>query len=57
MTGRLTQLFPEWSLPSVPVSLVYPSRRELAPAVRAFANFMRDSAVRGQAWQVDPLAQ
>jgi hypothetical protein len=57
MAGRLMQLFPDWTLPSVPISLVYPSRRELAPAVRAFADFMRESAARGQRWQVDPLIE
>ncbi|MDP0929455.1 substrate binding domain-containing protein [Paracoccus onubensis] len=53
--GRLIRLFPDWSLPPLPVSLVYPSRRELAPAVRAFADFMKDMGTRGQAWQIDPL--
>jgi LysR family transcriptional regulator for bpeEF and oprC len=57
MTGRLTRLFPDWSLPSLPVSLVYPSRRELAPAVRAFADFMMEPGARGQSWQMDPLAE
>jgi DNA-binding transcriptional LysR family regulator len=38
--GRLIRLLPEWSLPPVPVALVFPSRRELAPSVRAFANFL-----------------
>jgi len=54
-SGRLTQLFPDWSLPALPVSLVYPSRRELAPAVRAFADFMKEASLRGQSWQLDPL--
>lgn len=54
MAGRLMQLFPDWTLPSVPISLVYPSRRELAPAVRAFADFMRESAARGQTSHANP---
>src|ERR1700761_6001230 len=40
--GRLIWLFPEWSSPSVEVSLVFPSRRELAPAVRAFVDYMKE---------------
>lgn len=54
-TDRLTQLLPDWSLPTLPVSLVYPSRRELPPAVRAFADFMKEASLRGQSWQIDPL--
>jgi LysR family transcriptional regulator, regulator for bpeEF and oprC len=54
---RLTRLIPEWSCPSLPVSLVYPSRRELSPAVRAFADFMKETSTRGQAWHLDPLAE
>lgn len=55
--GRLIRLFPDWSMPSLPVSLVYPSRRELAPAVRAFADFMKEAGTRGQAWRIDPLME
>lgn len=40
--GTLERVLPDWEVPGVPVSLIYPSRRELAPAVRAFADFMRD---------------
>lgn len=38
--GALERVLPDWEVPGVPVSLVYPSRRELAPSVRAFADFM-----------------
>ncbi len=34
--GRLVRLLPAWSLPSMPVVALYPSRRHVAPAVRAF---------------------
>lgn len=57
MAGRLTRLFPDWSLPARPVSLIYPSRRELAPAVRAFADFMKEAGTRGQSWLIDPLIE
>jgi DNA-binding transcriptional LysR family regulator len=38
---RLICLFPEWTPAPVQVSLVFPSRRELAPAVRAFVDYMK----------------
>jgi DNA-binding transcriptional LysR family regulator len=41
-TRRLVPLFPDWSLPSVPVSIVFPSKRELNPNVREFVNFMKE---------------
>lgn len=41
-TGRLVHVLPEWSLSPVALSLLFPSRRELAPSVRAFADFMRE---------------
>lgn len=41
-TGRLIHVLPEWTLPSVTLSLLFPTRRELAPSVRAFANFMKE---------------
>ena len=40
--ARLVRVLPDWSLPVLPVSLVFPSRRELAPAVRAFAGWLRE---------------
>lgn len=48
--GRLVSLLPEWRLPPVPLSLIFPSRRELAPSVRAFADFMHD-AVKDAPWR------
>ncbi len=53
--GRLVRLLPAWSLPPVEVSLVFPSRRELSPAVRAFTNFMKEISRPGELWQNDPL--
>ena len=55
--GRLVRLLPEWTLPSVEVSLVFPSRRELSPAVRAFTDFMKEISRPGELWQNDPLGQ
>lgn len=53
--GRLVRLLPEWKAPPVEVNLVFPSRRELAPSIRAFADFMREVSVPGTLWQDDPL--
>jgi DNA-binding transcriptional LysR family regulator len=54
--GRLVRLFPEWSLPSVEVSLVFPSRRELSPVVRAFVDYMKEVNRPDALWMQDPLA-
>jgi LysR family transcriptional regulator for bpeEF and oprC len=53
---RLVWLFPEWVPPPVEVSLVFPSRRELAPAVRAFAEYMKEVSQPGVLWLRDTLA-
>ena len=48
--GRLVHLFPEWSIAPIEVSLVFPSRRELAPAVRAFVDYMKEVNRSGSLW-------
>ena len=53
--GRLVQLLSAWILPSVEVSLVFPSRRELSPAVSAFTEFMKEISRPGELWQKDSL--
>lgn len=53
--GRLVHLLPEWSLPSMDVSLVFPSRRELAPAVRTFVDFLKEISQPGELWQKDSV--
>lgn len=53
--GRLVQLLPEWKLPPLEVSVVFPSNRELAPAVRAFVDFMSGASSPGRSWRSDPL--
>lgn len=55
LAGRLVQLFADWTCPPVPVSLVYPSRRELAPAVRVFAEFLKEAGAKAAWWREDPL--
>ncbi len=55
--GRLVQLLPEWKLPPLEVSVVFPSNRELAPAVRAFVDFMSGASSPGRSWRSDPLLE
>jgi DNA-binding transcriptional LysR family regulator len=54
---RLVRLFPDWSPPPVEVNLVFPSRRELSPAVRAFVDYMKEVSTPGVLWLCDPLAR
>ena len=54
--GELVNLFPEWSPPAVEVSLVFPSRRELSPVVRAFIDHMKQVSGPGILWMKDPIA-
>jgi LysR family transcriptional regulator, regulator for bpeEF and oprC len=49
--GRLVRLLPEWSAPSIPVNMVFPSRRELSPVVRAFVDYMKQANPPGLHWQ------
>jgi DNA-binding transcriptional LysR family regulator len=53
--GRLTQIFPQWTMPPTRVSLVYASSRGLSPAVRAFVAHMKQTAAAGTLWLDDPL--
>jgi DNA-binding transcriptional LysR family regulator len=55
--GRLTRLFPEWTLPSVEVSVVHASNRGLSPAVRAFVEYMKQASASGALWRDDPFAK
>jgi LysR family transcriptional regulator for bpeEF and oprC len=55
LAGRLVQLLSDWRCPLVPVSLVFPSRRELAPSVRAFADHLKAHCQAGKGWMEDPL--
>ena len=41
-SGQLVPLFPDWSIPSVDVNIVFASKRELSPNVRAFVDFMKE---------------
>jgi LysR family transcriptional regulator, regulator for bpeEF and oprC len=52
-SGRLVQLFPEFALPKIDVNIVFPSSKALSPSVRAFVNFMKESALPGAWWVND----
>jgi len=41
-SGQLVPLFPDWSIPPVDVNIVFASKRELSPNVRAFVDFMKE---------------
>jgi DNA-binding transcriptional LysR family regulator len=53
--GRLVRLLPDWQLPALDVSAVFPSHRELSPAVRAFVDFITSASRPGLTWQSDLL--
>ena len=53
---RLVHLFPEWSPPAIDVHLIFPSRRDLAPTVRAFVDYMKEVSRPGFLWMNDTLA-
>ena len=55
--GRLVHILPEWTPPSVAVNLLFPSKRELAPAVRAFVDFMKEANPPGLHWQNNELTR
>ncbi len=52
---RLVHVLPEWSPPPFGVSLMFPSNRAMAPAVRAFVEFMKEAISRGVNWQNNDL--
>ncbi|KXI21139.1 LysR family transcriptional regulator [Photobacterium sanguinicancri] len=41
--GRLVQILPDWQLPAVPVSFVYPQRQLIPKRLRVFIDFMIDN--------------
>lgn len=50
--GRLVRLLPAWSLPSNTVMALYPSRRYVAPAVRAFLDGLV-AHIELNPWRID----
>lgn len=49
--GRLIHLLPEWAASPVVVNVVFPSRRELTPSVRAFVDYLKAFNPPGKYWQ------
>lgn len=41
-SGQLVPLFPDWSIPAADVNIVFASKRQLSPNVRAFVEFMKE---------------
>jgi DNA-binding transcriptional LysR family regulator len=54
-TGRLVHLLPDWTPPPVEVCMIFPSKRELAPVVRSFVDFMKEANPPGLHWQNNEL--
>jgi len=48
--GRLVRLLPQWKLPALEVSIVFPSARELSHTARAFIDFLKKSPDMGKLW-------
>ena len=48
--GKLVRLLPDWSVPSVDVSLVMPPGRARSPVVRAFVDFVRREVGGNRRW-------
>jgi LysR family transcriptional regulator, regulator for bpeEF and oprC len=48
--GRLVHLFPQWFAQPIDVNMVYPSNKEIAPAPRAFIDYMKEATKHGAAW-------
>ena len=49
--GRLVRLLPEWRMPPLEVSIVFPSSRELSQTVRTFVDFLKTSPDMGKLWR------
>lgn len=41
-SGALQRVLPEWTVPALTIYAIYPSRRQLSPAVRALLDFLVD---------------
>jgi DNA-binding transcriptional LysR family regulator len=52
--GRLVRILPDWSPPPVAVNIVFPTKKEMSPNVRAFVDFMKEVTSPGVFWQRDP---
>lgn len=55
-TGKLVRVLPQWKMPPLEVSIVYPSSRALSPSVRAFIDFLKTSSDMIKLWRVSEPA-
>jgi len=53
--GRLVRLLPEWKMPALEVSIVFPSGRALSQTVRAFIDFLKNSPEMEKLWRNNAL--
>jgi LysR family transcriptional regulator for bpeEF and oprC len=53
--GRLVRLLPEWKMPALEVSVVFPSSRALSQTVRAFIDFLKNSPDMEKLWRNNAL--
>lgn len=53
-TGELVTMLEEWSAPFPGHHLCYPRQRQMAPALRAFIDHVREHAARGQSGFLTP---
>jgi LysR family transcriptional regulator, regulator for bpeEF and oprC len=53
--GRLVRLLPEWNIPALEVSVVFPSGRALSRTVRAFIDFLKNSSDMEKLWRNNAL--
>jgi LysR family transcriptional regulator, regulator for bpeEF and oprC len=53
--GRLVRLLPEWTMPALEVSVVFPSGRALSQTVRAFIGFLKNSPDVEELWRNNAL--
>jgi LysR family transcriptional regulator for bpeEF and oprC len=54
--GRLVRLLPEWKMPALEVSIVFPSSRALSQTVRAFVDFLKTSQDMEKLWRNNGLS-
>jgi LysR family transcriptional regulator for bpeEF and oprC len=54
--GRLVRLLPEWTMPALEASVVFPSSRALSQPVRAFIDFLKNSPDMGKLWRNSGLS-
>jgi DNA-binding transcriptional LysR family regulator len=52
--GRLVTLLPDFAPPTIPIHVVYPSRRHLSAKVRAFVDFLAARFADSAEWSMTP---